>query len=139
MYQNPTLLPQISNRETLWLIIQLADDDTGDLILLTDTLGNSLYVVTCEIVPARPRGHAGGYGPSPYYDDCCDPVITATLSNYISIIDTGTIQILIPKSVVTKLRAQTYDVFLTIDPVGQDDGRQLMIGRLPVLYGGRNT
>jgi len=46
---------------------------------------------------------------------------------------------MIPKSVMQTLRAQTYDVFLTIDPNNVDDGRQLLIGRLPVLFGGRNT
>jgi hypothetical protein len=38
-----------------------------------------------------------------------------------------------------KLTHRTYDVFLTIDPINEDDGRQLLIGRLPVFYGGRNT
>jgi len=54
-------------------------------------------------------------------------------------VDVGTIQIMVPKSVMQTLQPRTYDVYLTIDPNGEDDGRQLLIGRLPVLYGGRNT
>jgi hypothetical protein len=57
----------------------------------------------------------------------------------LSIVDVGTIQIMVPKSVMQTLQPRTYDVYLTIDPNGEDDGRQLLIGRLPVLYGGRNT
>jgi hypothetical protein len=122
--------------------VQIADGDTGDLISLTDINNNALYAVALEISPARPRGHTGVNigGTSPYYDDDdCSPTISASLADYISIVDVGTIQIMIPKSVMQTLRARTYDVFLTIDPNGVDDGRQLLIGRLPVLYGGRNT
>jgi hypothetical protein len=141
MYQNPTLFPQISNREGWLQIVEIADDDTGDPITLTDTNNNALYAITLEITPAQPRGGGGGYGPTPYYDDWgAEPVITATLANYITILDIGTFQIQIPKSVMQTLRGnRTYDVFLTIDPNDEDDGRQLLIGRLPVFYGGRNT
>ena len=140
MYENPVLFPAISNRESWIQIVQIADDDTGDLIDLTDSNNNPLYSLTLEITPARAQGDFGGYGPAPYYDDFgSQPLISATLANYISIVDTGTVQIMIPKSMITMLRAQTYDVFFTLDPNGDDDGRQLLIGRLPVLYGGRNT
>jgi hypothetical protein len=142
MYQNPTLFPQISNREAWLQIVEIADDDTGQPIALTDSLNNPLFSITLEITPARSQGHdCGGYGPSSFYDDCgTTPLITGTLANYISIVDVGTFQIMIPKSVMQTLRgSRTYDVFLTIDPNGADDGRQLLIGRLPVLYGGRNT
>lgn len=140
MYENPVYFPQISNRESWNQIIQIADDDTGSLIALTDGNGNPLYAITLEISRAGPPRSYGGYGvPFPYYDLDCAPIITASLANYISIVDTGTIQIAIPKSVVTTLSPQTYDVFLTIDPNGADDGRQLLIGKVPVLYGGRNT
>lgn len=141
MYQNPTLFPAISNRESLGpLIIQIADGDTGDLISLTDINNVSLYAIAMEITPARTQGHGSGWNTtSPYYDDCDAPTISATLADYISIVDVGTIQIQIPKSVMQPLRPGTFDVFLTIDPLGADDGRQLLIGRLPVLYGGRNT
>lgn len=141
MDQNPTLFPQISNRETWLQIVEIADDDTGDKITLTDVNNNPLYNITCEITPARPRGgDCGGYGQSPWYDDWGgQPSISATLANYISIVDVGTFQIMIPKSVMQTLRARTYDVFLTLDSVNSDDGRQILIGRLPVLYGGHNT
>lgn len=143
MYENPVLFPQVSNRESWNPVIQIADDDTGDLIALTDSNNNPLYAITLSIEPAHMPGVWGGFGSAPgnfpYYDFPNDPIIQATLANYISIVDTGTIQIAIPKSVMQTLRARTYDVFLTIDPVNADDGRQILIGKLPVLYGGRNT
>lgn len=142
MYENPVLFPQVSNRESWNQIVQIADDDTGDLIQLTDSNNSPLYAITLEISAAGPNHGYGGYGPNPtpYYE--CDgaPIISATLANYIAIVDTGTIQISIPKSVMTTLqRTRTYDVFLTIDPNNEDDGRQLLIGKLPVLFGGINT
>ena len=139
MFQNPTLLPQVSNRESFRQIVELADDDTGDLLTLTDGGGAALYDIELEITPGSPRGHFAASFPAPYYDDACDPSISASLADYISIVDTGTILIDIPKSVMEKLRPQTYDVFLTITDTANDDGRQLMIGRLPVFYGGRST
>lgn len=142
MYQNPTLFPAISNREGWLITVSIFDDDLDVPIALTDSNNNPLYGITLEITPASPRGHYGGYGNfvSAYYDDCGPvPSISATLANYISIVGVGVFQIAIPKSVMTTLRPQTYDVFLTIDPNNVDDGRQLLIGRLPVLYGGQNT
>lgn len=141
MYENPVLFPQISNRESWIETIQIVDADTGDLIALTDGNGNPLYAVTLELQAADPRGHdCGGYGtPSSFYDFSGAPAISASLADYISIPDTGTIAWTIPKSKMATLAARTYDVYLTIDPNGEDDGRQLLIGRLPVLYGGRNT
>ena len=141
MYQNPVLFPQVSNRESWIQVVQIGDDDTGDPIALTDDDGNPLYAITCEIRAAGPRGgDCGGYGTQQaYYDFDGEPIIEATLANYITILDVGTFQIVIPKSVMQTLRSRTYDVFLTIDPVNEDDGRQLLIGRLPVLFGGMNT
>lgn len=121
--------------------MQIYDDDTGDLITLTNIDGSPAYGVTLQILAARPRG--GGYNgsyPAPYYDECYgEPMINATLSDYIFIVDNGTILIQIPKSIMQMLRAQTYDVFLTLDDVPNDDGRQLLIGKLPVFFGGVGT
>lgn len=139
MYQNPTLFREISNREGWLQIIQLADNDTGDLITLVDANNNPLYGLNIEITPAQPRAHLTGYGPTPWYDDFCEPILSGSLADLISIVDVGTIQIMVPKSKMQGLRASTYDVYLTITDVASDDGRQLLIGRLPVLYGGRNT
>jgi hypothetical protein len=139
MYENPVLFPQISNRESWIQIIQIADDDTGDLIALTDNNGVPLYAITLEISRTRMPDYSIGYGTNPYYDWGFDPIISATLADYISIVDVGTFQIALPKSKMQQLHGRTYDVFLTIDPINADDGRQLLIGRLPVFYGGRNT
>jgi hypothetical protein len=138
MYQNPTLFPAVSNRETWLQIVQIADDETGDLISLTDSSGNPLYQVYLEISP--PRNNRGYYGavPSPYYDECGEPIIFASLANYLSIVDTGTIQIQIPFTIMQTLRGgRTYDVFLRLEDVVDNDARQLLIGKLPVAFGGR--
>jgi hypothetical protein len=151
MYQNPTLFPQISNRESWLQTCQIFDDDTGDLITLVDGSGNALFAVTLEIRRSRDGSGGGGYsGPSPYYDDwSCEPVIYSTLAqgapaiaagNYIAIVDSGTISIQIPRSIMLTLhQTGTYDVFLTVEDTAGDDSRQILIGRLPVFFGGRNT
>ena len=62
----------------------------------------------------------------------------ASLADYISIPDTGTIQIQIPYTVVQKLNGgKTYDVFLRLEDAVNADARQLLIGKLPVYHGGR--
>lgn len=142
MYQNPVLFDPISSRET-WLIYrQFADDDTGDLIALEDDAGDPLYDLTLEIMDAVTSFNQTGYAPTPWqFADYNVPIITATLANYITIVDANTIQIRIPKSVIgTLCGPRTYEVYLTIADVDDaDDCRQALIGRLPVLYGGRNT
>lgn len=141
MYEQPILFPAISNRESCVQTIQIVDDQTGDLIALTDNENNPLYAIYLEISP--PMDHGGYSGPfqSPYYDERgCYGTILATLSNYLSIPDTGTIQVQIPYTAVQTLRGGlTYDVFLSIVDVANVDARQILIGKLPVHYGGRNT
>ena len=151
MYQNPVLFPQISNRESWVQTVQIYDDDTGDLITLVDGNGNAVYAVTLAIQPEQRGGYSGVSSNSSYYGcDYGEPVIYSTLAQglpalnpggYIALVDTGTISIQIPKSVMQTLRGgpRTWDVYLTIDDTANDDGRQILIGKLPVFYGGRNT
>lgn len=150
MYENPVLFPQVSNRESWVQSIQIFDDDTGDLISLVDGNGNALYTVSLEI-ERRFMGDSYDYsGASPYYyGNCGEAIIFATLAqgsaaiqagNYIALVDAGTIQIQVPKSIMQTLFIRgTYDVFITIDDTANDDGRQILIGKLPVFFGGRNT
>lgn len=139
MDQNPVLFPQVSNRESWAQIFTIVDDDTDQPITLTDSNNNPLYAITLEIDRAGPHGNTGGYGVNPWYDCGNQARILATLANYISILDVGVFQCVIPKSVMQTLRRGTYNVYLTIDPNNEDDGRQLLIGRLPVLFGGHDT
>lgn len=140
MYANPTLFPQISNRESWHQTFQIWDDDTDQLISLVDADGNPLYGITVQIMAAREnRGGYNGNYPSPWYDCYGEPIITATLANYVTIVDIGTIVLQIPKSIMQTLHARTYDVFMTLDDPADDDGRQLLIGKLPVFFGGRGT
>lgn len=139
MYDNPVLFPAISNRETWLQIVQINDDQTGDLISLTDTLGNPLYQIYLEISP--PRHGAAWVGPSPsspYYDEYGDPIIQASLADYISIPGAGTIQIQVPYTVMQKLcGGRTYNVYLRLEDVANNDARQILIGKLPLAFGGR--
>jgi hypothetical protein len=163
MYDFPTLFPAISNRETWLQTIQIADDNTGDLITLTDSSNNPLYQIYLEISPPRHHGGGyggyGGYGPysSPYYGNEGEPLIFASLADYISIIDVGTFQIQIPYTIMQKMRGgRTYDVYLrlegstapgdfsldfgvdfSIGPGNLGDARQILIGKLPIAFGGR--
>lgn len=142
MYQNAVLFPEVSNRETWLAYRQFADNDTGELINLQDGSGNAAFNFTLEIVEFSLPVSASGYGtPGWQFIDNNVPLITGTLSNYLSLVDPNTIQIRIPKSVMATLRApRTYDVYLTItDKTDSEDCRQVFIGRLPVPYGGRNT
>jgi hypothetical protein len=139
MYEQPVLFPSISNRETWLQIVQICDDQTGDPIELTDSNGNPLYQIYCEISPPR-GGGGGGFGASyaySWYDDCGEPLICASLANYITIPDVGTIQVQIPYTVMQCLRGhRTYSVYLRLEDVANADARQILIGRLPVAFGG---
>lgn len=139
MYEYPVLFPAISNRESWVLTVQIADDQTGDLITLTDGSGNPLYAIYLEISPPRRmHGHAGNYSSPYYYDNWTgEPRIFATLSNYLTIIDVGTIQVQIPYTVMQTLRrSETYDVFMRLEDVAGQDARQILNGKLPVHFGG---
>jgi hypothetical protein len=142
MYNYPVLFPAISNRETWFQIIQIVDDQTGDPITLTDENNNPLYGIFLEISP--PEGGLGdvpfGYPSSNafYAGVGAESVIFASLENFITIPDVGTIQVQIPFSVMHKLRGtRTYNVYLRIVDFTNDDARQLLIGKLPVAFGGR--
>lgn len=141
MYQNPVLFPQITNRESWPWTLQVYDDDTGDLVSLVDGSGNPLYAITLQVMRGKWNcGPYGGFTPSPWYDEYDgSPIITATLADYIAIVDTGTISVQIPKKLMQTLRPQSYDVYMTLYDATSDDGRQLIVGRLPVVFGGQNT
>ena len=140
MYDYPVLFPQASNRETWLQTVQICDDDTGDPITLTDTNNNPLYQLYLEIRQPRRWGgdQADNYGYAfSYYDSSGEPIIQASLADYISIVDVGLIQIKIPFTVMQTLRGtRTYDVYLRLEDSANSDARQLLIGRLPLAFGG---
>lgn len=144
MYEQPVLFPAISNRETWLQIIQICDDQTGDPIALLDSSGAPLYQIFCEISPPREGGHGygDGYGEFGWYGGGFgDGVICASLADYITIPDIGTIQIQIPYKIIETLRGstRTYNVYLRLVDEPNGDARQLLIGKLPVLYAGRGS
>jgi len=81
-------------------------------------------------------GYCDGYGSSSFIgtDDFSQPILAAQLGNGISVVDLGRVQVRIPVSSFATLRHKTYRVGLTI--FDGADTRQLLIGKLPVLYGG---
>jgi hypothetical protein len=136
MYDNPVLFPAISNRETWLQTILIADDQTGDPISLTDTNNNPLYQVYVQISPPRRNDYYSTYTSGPYYGGF-DPMILASLADYITLPDVGVIKIQIPYTIIQTLHGnRTYDVFLRIEDTVNNDARQLLIGKLPVSYGG---
>lgn len=145
MYQNPVLFPQISTRETWLQTVQIADDDTGDLIALTDGAagaGNPVVAIAVEMQRAAPMPAALNFGSGIYYDGPYDsaPILSASIGNGVTIVDTGVFQIRFTKTQMQTLTPGTYDLFCTVASVSDlDDCRQLFLGRLPVFYGGRNT
>lgn len=145
MYQNPTLFPQITTRETWLQVVKLTDEDTGEAIALTDGAagaGNPVVTIKVELQRAEPRPAALNFGSGVYYDGPYDaePILSASIGSGVTIIDTGVFQIRFTKTQMQTLTPGTYDVFMTIaDVTDADDSRQIMLGRLPVLYGGRNT
>jgi hypothetical protein len=142
LYENPVLFPAVSNRESFVQTVQLYDDQTGDLISLTDADDDVIYQIFLEISPPRDHHHGwggGGYSPAtgPYYSDAGYVRILATLDDYLSVVDTGTINCQIPYTVMQTLHGGlTYDIYMRLESQADDDARQLFIGKLPVLFGG---
>lgn len=140
MYQNPTLFPAVSNRESFVQTVQIRDDETGDLISLTNADDDVIYQIFLEISPPR-HSHNGGGGYSENYfggyDDWGGARILATLDDYLSVVDTGTINVMIPYTVMQKLCGnKTYDIYMRLENQADADARQLFVGKLPVLFGG---
>lgn len=141
MYENPVLFPAISNRETWLQFVQICDDQTGDPILLTDSNGLPLYQIYLEIAPpqdGQSGGWGGGYGDFGWYGTYGGDYICASLADYITIPDIGIIQIQIPYMVMQTLRGatKTYNVYLRLVDEDAGDARQILIGKLPVLFAG---
>lgn len=136
MYQNPVLLPQMTNRESWTLPVRISDADTNDAIALTDDDGNPLVSIQFEV--RRSQHHHIGSGYSPYYDygvGDCGPILQASIGNGITLIDTGVFQIYFSEADMRKLRAGSYNVGCTIASLDGIDVRQIFRGRLPILDG----
>lgn len=85
------------------------------------------------------RGHDhdfdGGFGgSSDIGTDQGTPIIQASLGNGLSMIETGRLQVRIPKATFSTLRHRTYRAAMTM--FDGSDTRQVFIGKLPVLSGG---
>lgn len=130
MDHNPVQFSEVTNRESFSPIFSLNDDDTGDLIDLT---GITIQLEVRKFRSAHPN--SGGYGTSFGYGACGDsgPVLSASIGNGITVIDTGTVQLFFSETQMRALDPATYSIACTIS-----DGlntRQLFLGRLPVLDG----
>lgn len=112
--------------------------------LLTCQIG---WTFQFEIRGETPNNTGSGY--IAWYDfgtpDDQGPILIASLGNGISIVDIGTLQILIPESTFKTVldvpynsQSNTYARTFLASMTGTDgvNTRQLFVGRLPVLYGG---
>lgn len=109
MYQGS--LPATSNREDFEAIFQLVDEDTGDLIDLSSA------TIEFDISESG-----------------CKPLITATTDNgKITLVETTTFRVAIPRAEMANLCAGQYDIGATVENAGET--RSFLIGALPVLDG----
>lgn len=139
MYISEILLPQMTNRESWTFTVALHDDDTGEPIALTDA--NNIPIVTFQLEVRRSmpgRGYGGGY--SNYYSGIGSisdgPVLTASLGNGITIVDTGVIQIYFSETQMRSLcGALTWNVGCTMASTDGIDVRQIFRAKLPILEG----
>ncbi len=130
MFAQITFPEPFSNRADFFLpSLGLFDDDTGDQIDLV-ALG-----VTFQFEIRKERPSTDGYVPWFVYGVDEGPLITASLGNGISIVDTGIIQILILEAQFRDLTPGTYLAALTAAD-NQGNTRQIFIAKVPVLYGG---
>jgi hypothetical protein len=141
VFQNPIYLPQRTNRESWTLTVGLYDDDTGDPIALTDSSGNPTVSFQFEVRRSGPggQGWAFGDGYGPYAGlgsyDVFQPILTASLGNGITIIDTGVIQVYFSETAMRALGPATWDVGCTMASLDGIDVNQLFRARLPILRG----
>lgn len=128
---NPVLFPQVTNRESWTQLIGLNDADTGDAIDLS-----TLTFVLEVRRTINPRSGYGGYGNSYDYGSYNDygPVISLALGNGIAVVALGVLQIDITLAQMRSLSPDVYSVGMTVSDA--DSTRQIMLGRLPVLFGG---
>jgi hypothetical protein len=137
VYQNPVLFPQLTNRESWTLPVQINDEDTDDPIALADDEGNPLVSIQFEV---RRTGHhhvSSGYGSS-FYDWGVGnegPALKASIGNGITLLDTGVFQVYFSETQMRCLRRGTYEVGCTLASLDGVDVRQLFRGRLPILDG----
>lgn len=132
------LFPPVSTRETFIQTVSLNDEDTGDVIALVDDDDDPVVTIKVELQLAGPRPLGPRY---PYYDDpLTTPELSASIGSGITIMDDNTFEIRFTKTQMASLMPGTYDLYCTIaDADNPDNCRTLILGRVPVLYGGRNT
>src|SRR5262249_13802658 len=125
MAANQILLPPVTNREQFKQVVQLYDRDEDELIDIVDDDDEPLYDIVVEMSPANPSVSRDPRWP---LDTLCNtsPVLTATLDDGVSIIDTGTIEFAFGKSQMATLAAGVYDIFMVLTSVSDaDEARQI--------------
>lgn len=123
------VLPPVSNRESWLWMIELTDDDTGDLLDLTG------WTFECELRRRGPMvNDSSGYTPNYDYGGVNDygPVVTPT----VTVVGTGQIQLATTLLQMRSLCPDTYSIALTGTDAGGTNTRQLFLGTLPVVFGG---
>ena len=135
MWQNPALFPAVTNRESVALSFSLYDDDTGELLDLT---GMTFAFEVRRPIPGMGGVIGGGY--SPYHDignyDNQGPVLSLSLGSGITVPSTGVVQVDITAAQMRVLVPSVYEVGFTVTSEDGLDTRQILLGKLPVLFGG---
>ena len=134
MNRNPKtlVLPEFSNREDIYILFGVFDDDTGNPIDMT-ALG---WTFQFEIRRLPPHWNMGWTGP--WYDtDLPAPIIILALGtgkDAVNVLDVGKGLIWVSETNARKLHHRTYQAAL----VGNDGSRQFQIfnATLPMQYGG---
>lgn len=108
----------------------------------TGAISFSVASVSIQLEIRRERGPGAsqnydGYGSYAYVGeyDWNAAILTASIGNGISIVDTGIFQVYFPETSMRSLGAGMHSVAATLTSADGVDTRQLFLGRLPVMAG----
>jgi hypothetical protein len=107
----------------------------------TGAITFSVASVSIQLEIRRAKGpgyNRDGYGPYATVGeyDWGAPILTASIGNGISIVDTGIFQVYFSETSMRSLGPGMHSVAATLTSADGIDTRQLFLGRLPVAYGG---
>lgn len=132
--QSVTFLSQADNTNFLQGQVTAYNAQTGAISFAVSTVAIQL-----EIRRVSDRGYqVDGYGPNYSVGsyDYTAPILSASIGNGITIVDTGIFQIYFSETQFRSLCPGMHSVNATIASADGIDVRQLFLGRLPVFAGG---
>lgn len=130
----PITFPAVTNREAWSQLLKLMDVDENEALDLDD------LTFVCEV--RRTGGSQwdnSGYGStysSGSLDPNCQPMITLTNDDGITVVGDGEVEIYMTVEQMRTLAPDTYSIAMTARTSDASDTRQVFLGRLPVIFGG---